>query len=151
VDADLAPLVDLSARLREIAERASRVTAELAAPDVEKAARGTARAGTSPEGSPWTPTQAGNAPLRRAADAISVTVSGVTVAVVTLVLRGYHVFHHRGVGKAGGIKKSRSTAKGGGIPKRPILPTGDTLQPEIVAALAKAARKAVTGIMGGER
>ncbi len=97
-----------------------------ALPAVLAAARATAAAGTTPEGEAWAPTKADGKPaLPNAAGAISAVVSGMTKAVITLVLKGVYVFHQR----------SKSKGKKG-LPRREILPMVDV--PEAIASAIRA-------------
>lgn len=148
MDDDLGALDGIAERLRGLEKDVSRRAAELGAPNVQREARATANAGTDAEGRQWAPTKDGTPPLQHAAGAVTAIVSGVTVGLITLVLRGYHVYHHRGVGKLGGKKKTEAKGKRG-TPARPILPTGETLPASIRKAIADAARKAVAETMRG--
>lgn len=79
---------------------------QAAARTVEGAVRGTAAAGTSPEGEPWAATKKGGRAMAHAAAAVSVVVVGT---VLLLKLAGAEVFHHFGVR---------------GAPARPVIPRG---------------------------
>lgn len=113
------------AQLRALGRLPEDVARE-AQPLVLEAARATARAGTTPEGRPWPPTKKGTAPLKNAADAITVEVSG---RVITEVLTGPEVFHNAGVGST--------------TPQRKIIPeTGDPIPPGVQKAILQGARRA---------
>lgn len=145
--------------LRELAERVRRVeragqdVAEAAAPGVLEAVRETARAGMTPEGEAWAPTQDGKRPLEHAAEAISVSVGGDTEAVILLEVKGHHYFHHFGVGagrqRQPGKKLRKSKSTGRNIPARPILPTGDATPKPIRDAIARAAGPVVARVVRG--
>lgn len=132
---DLAKLDDLVANLRRI-DAAGVAIAEEARPAILEEARRTAAAGTAPDGTPWAPTKDGRKALPNAASAISAVVSGSTVAVITLVLRGAYVFH--------------SAMKGKG--RRPILPSlKDGLPDKYEAILRAAAKKVFSRVLQGGR
>lgn len=158
MDADLARLKAISATLRELPLIGQDV-AEEAAPEVLKAARATAAAGTAPDGSAWAPTQEGERPLKNAAAAISVDVGGAREAVIVIKLRGHHVYHHYGVGAGrasttGGRKNKRnraSKAKGGrNIPARKIIPE-ERLPPAVTEAIERAAASVRDRKLKGDR
>lgn len=139
-------------QIRELAERlrsvksSSYAIATAAAPELEAAARETATSGTDASGAAWAATKAGGKALAGAAGAISAVVSGSTVAVVTLILRGKYVFHQRGIGKG----KGKPDAKAG-TPAREVLPDvrRDGVPPKMLAILARVAQRVTAGIMGG--
>lgn len=134
-----ADLDDIIARLRAVDELGAAIAVE-ARPEVERAIRATAAAGTTPSGEAWKPTEEGNAPLKNAASAISVEISGATKATLAIVLRGHHRFHHFG------------SKRGGGLPKRQIIPmSADELPPAAKRAIADAAERVVARTMGGGR
>lgn len=126
-------LETLSENLRRL-DRIGVEIAEGARPRIEEAARATARAGTDAYGNAWEPKKDGGRPLANAASAISAEVSGVSKAVVTLILRGHHVFHHRGKGRR----------------HRPILPShAEGLPSSMTDAIREAAGRVVARAMGG--
>jgi hypothetical protein len=135
VDADVDELRAIAERLRAIDEVGFDIAAD-AAPELEKAARASAAAGGTPEGQAWKPTRSGDAPLKNAAGAITAIVSGTNEAVITLVLRGHHVFHHYG-------SKARK------LPKREIFPKADEFPKAWREVIAKAARERVQKTMRG--
>jgi hypothetical protein len=119
-------------RLRKLgaSDVGSRVALE-AAPLVDEAVKATARAGTTPMGEPWKPTQAGTPPLARAADHITTKAQGPVVAVT---LSGVDVIHHKGLGRQ---------------PRRQIIPDGVSVPPSVWSACHKAAANVFRAIVGG--
>lgn len=111
-----AELDAMIARIRELP-----MLAKSAAPDVARAVQAelhrTISAGTTPDGKPWAPTQAGGKPLAGAADALTVVAVGSTVIVK---LRGPEARHHLGWAR-GGIE-------------RPIIPS-KTIPPAMAQAV----------------
>ncbi len=106
---------------RGIADEAARE----AAPLVEKAARASAAAGTTPEGKPWPGKKSGGRALEHAAAHITAEAVGSAVVVT---LRGPDVWHHQGTAR---------------VPERKIIPrTGDPLPPAYAEAMAEGARRA---------
>lgn len=96
--------------------------AKAAAPLVEKAARSTAAAGTSPEGETWKPKKDGGGKVLANAPA---AVSAVAIDnSVQVILKGHHVFHHYGTKRD---------------PKRPIIPEKDEVLPAPMADAVKRA------------
>lgn len=136
--AELGTLDQLVDRLRTL-DRAGVAIAEEARADVEGAIKATASAGTAPDGTPWAPKKdGGGQPLRGAAAAVRAFVSGSSQAVITLVIRGRYVIHQFG----------RKSAKGGGLPARPILPTRGDVPPSVAKAIADAARRVASRALG---
>lgn len=137
----VAELDDIVARLRAVDELGAAIAVE-ARPEVERAIRATAAAGQTPSGETWAKTEEGNAPLKNAASAISVEISGATKATLAIVLRGHHRFHHFGSKKGSGH----------GLPKRQIIPmSADELPASAKKAIADAAARVVARTMGGGR
>jgi hypothetical protein len=133
-DADLARLSELAAKLRTAQDRVAAETAKEAAPEIEKIARATAAAGTTPDGTPWAPTKKGKRALVNAAAAISAVAGGLVGDVIVLVLRGPEVFHHLGKGS----------------PVRQILPSRKTGIPApMKEAIRGAAGRAIRRVLGG--
>jgi hypothetical protein len=132
---DEARLAALSARLRGMKSVSGEIAAA-AAPGVALEARRTANEGTTPTGEPWEGRKSdGAAPLKNASGAISAVVSGTTEGVLTLVLKGHHIFHQRGTKR---------------VPKRQILPTlEDGLPKRMRAELEKAAGEVIARKLGG--
>ncbi len=85
-----AALTSLAARLRAIPTLGDAI-AKGAAPDLLALNKGSADAGTTPDGKSWAPTKKGKRALVHAADALTVQVVG---DVVYLVLSGINVFHN---------------------------------------------------------
>lgn len=143
---DLAQLDELAAGLRALEKGASKAIAEEALPDVLEEVRATADAGTTPDGQPWAPTREGKRALPGAGAAITAIVSGASEAVITLILRGKYVFHHRGIGKGKGKAEAKS-----GTPARRILPDPrkDGVPPRIVEILQRTAARVVAERLRG--
>lgn len=139
-------LAELADKLREIPKRASEQIAREAAPELEAEARSTADAGTDAYGQPWARTKDGRAPLENVRGAIHAVVSGTSTAVVTLILRGHYVFHHRGIGKGKGKREAKA-----GTPARPILPDPRKREvPEgMLDIIRQAAARARARLLGG--
>lgn len=103
-----------------------------AADEVLRAARATAAAGTTPDGTPWQATKGGGRPLEHAAERLSVNVIG---RLIVLTLKGVEVVHNFGT------KWN---------PKRPILPDGGAGVPKNIAtAIRKTAGRVFSRAMGG--
>ncbi len=102
-----ANLDELVAKLRKVDAIGVEIATD-ALPEVVQLARATAAAGTDPYGTTWKPTKKGRAPLQNAASAITARVSGLTTAVVSIVLSGFYVFHHP--------TRSMVPTKAGGVP-----------------------------------
>lgn len=134
MDADTAQLDAIAARLRTL-DSVGTAIAEDARADIEAEAKRTAAAGTTPYGEAWQPTKSGKRPLENAASKVSAVVSGVTTAVITLVLRGVEVFH--------------DAAKGKSLPRRQILPTPGEVPARMKEIIARSAKKIVARRMGG--
>lgn len=135
MDADVDELRAIAERLRKVDGLGVAVASDVA-PELEKAARASAAAGGTPEGAAWKRTREGTAPLRNAAAAIRAEVSGTNTAVVTLILRGHHVFHHYG-------------SKKRGLPKREILPKAEELPEAWRKVIEKAAQARVQRTLRG--
>lgn len=128
----MAELDAMIAKLKKLGgPRMPERVAELAAPLVEAVAKKTAAAGTTPLGQPWQPKKGGGRPMVHAADHVRATAQG---RVVSLVLRGVDVFHHKGLG---------------GRPRRQVIPDGASVPPAMWHALRQAARKAWLEVMRG--
>lgn len=103
-----------------------------AAAEVLKAARATAKAGTTPDGQPWAAKKDGSRALVNAADHLSVRIAGRTIS---LVLTGVDVIHNFGTGW---------------LKKRQILPDGGAGMPKNVASAIRAtAGRVFSRAMGG--
>lgn len=128
-------LTELAARLRSLDAAGVEIATDALA-GVQDAARATAAAGTTADGTQWKPTKKGNRPLVGAAAKITAIVSGSSKAAIVLVLRGIEVLHHFGTGR---------------IPARPILPTEKTGVPEAIRDAVRAAAKRVVSrkVKGG--
>jgi hypothetical protein len=119
--ADADRLHALALKLRAIPTLGPKIAAA-AAPGVLAAAKVTANAGTTPEGTPWPEKKGGGRALPHAADALSVRVDGDHIV---LSLTGPAVYHQ----------------KGGRVPERRILPDGGAgIPPHIRKPIADAAR-----------
>lgn len=142
MDGDLTPLDELAARLEDLDKVGGKIATN-ARPGVERVARATAAAGTTPDGETWAPRKKGGGkPLADAASAITVVVSGTTRAVLTLVLSGVYVYHHR----------SKTKSKTKGLPRRVILPEpGDDLPSGIVSEIQKSAKSVLERLLGGRK
>lgn len=126
----LEEMIDAHRSLGRLDER----TAEIAAPLLEQALKGTAAAGQSPAGGAWAPTKKGARAMAGAAKAIAVKAYG---KIVRVALTGPEVFHHYGVR---------------GEPRRPVIPDGGGAIPPVVAAvLDKASSKAFEELAAGGR
>lgn len=130
-------LTELAARLRSLDAAGVEIATDALA-GVQDAARATAAAGTTADGTQWKRTKKGNPPLVGAAAKITAIVSGSSKAAIVLVLRGIEVLHHFGTGR---------------IPARPILPTEKTGVPEAIREAVRAAAKRVIArrVKGGAR
>lgn len=130
MDGDAA-MDSMISRVRKLGRTFAIETAKEAAPAVERAARETAAAGTTPEGQAWRATKDGRRPLVNAAASVFVKVVG---AVLQVVVRGHHVFHHLGAGN----------------PKRQVIPdANDSMPPAIKRALEEASKRTFRRTMGG--
>jgi hypothetical protein len=69
---------------------------------VESELRRTIAAGTTPDGKPWQPTEAGERPLRNAAGALGIAAVGSTVYVR---LTGPEARHHKGRARGGIVRE----------------------------------------------
>lgn len=134
--ADESALDGLIAKLRALDEVGVAI-AEDALPEVLKASKATAAAGTTAEGAAWAPKKDGGAALPNAAGAITAVVSGSTKAVITLILRGVYIFHQR----------SKSKGKKG-LPRREILSI-NTVPATIADAIQVSAKRVVARRIGG--
>jgi len=120
-----------AAKIRGLRTLAAEAAKE-AAPLVQEAARATARAGTTPDGTPWAPKKDGGRALEHAAEHVTAKALGT---VVRIVLTGVDVVHHRGTRRA---------------PKRQVIPDkGGAIPAPIVRAVAEGARRAFARLMGG--
>jgi hypothetical protein len=108
------------ARVKSLGTVAADVARE-AAPEVEKAARATAAAGTDPYGKPWPAKKDGGRPMVNAAAHVTAEAAGPTIAIK---LTGPDVFHHFAQRE----------------PRRQVIPDGEGGMPAPVAkAISKAA------------
>jgi UDP-N-acetylmuramyl pentapeptide synthase len=141
VDADLSQLDALAARLRKV-DKVGTAIAQDAMPKVLDEAKRTAAAGTTADGKAWQARRKdGGRPLANAAAAISAAVSGLSVAVIVLVLRGVEVIHHR--------SKLRADAARG-LPRRAILfDPANGVPPKMREAIATSAKRVVAREIGG--
>jgi hypothetical protein len=141
VDADTSQLGELAQRLRALDKVGEQIAAE-ALPHVLEEAKRTAAAGTTADGKAWAPKKKdGGRALVHAADAITGVVSGVSQAVITLILTGAEVFHHRakGNGKVG-------------TPRRAVLfDPKDGVPAKMREAIETASKSAVARVMRGGR
>jgi hypothetical protein len=141
VDADPSVLDRLITQLEGF-DKVGVAIAKDALPGVERVVRATADAGTTPDGQAWAPKKSGGKALANASSAISVVVSGLTHAVITLVLRHPYVFHQR--------SQNRSVKKG--LPRRAILPEAHKDLPSAIVDEVHAAAVRIVGRkMGGAR
>lgn len=128
-----AALNAMIATVRKLGQLAPDAAAQ-ATPLVEAAAKKTAAAGTTPDGTPWVPTKtkSGGRALVNAAAALSAAAVG---SAVVLTLKGVEVIHNFG------NKKD---------PKRQILPDGGAGIPKPIAeAVTEGARRAFARATGG--
>jgi hypothetical protein len=109
--------------LREIAAEA--------APDVEKALRTTAAAGTTPTGDAWKPTQAGTRPLQHAPEHLRAEAVGTSVRAT---LTGPDALHNYGAGR--------------GRVRRQVLPDGGEPPPPVADAVRAAAERVFERVTG---
>lgn len=134
MDAELGQLDALADRLRAV-DRVGVEIAETALPEVLDEARRTAAAGTTPDGAAWPTKKDGGRALPNAAGAITATVSGLSTAVLVLVLRGGSIFHHLAKGK--GYRRQVLFDPANGVPER------------MRSAIERAAARVVGRVMGG--
>ena len=121
-------MIEALAKLATLPEDA----AMLAAPIVDKVAKASANAGTTPDGTPWPDKKIGGRALVHAADAITVTATGT---VVTVKLSGVNVLHNFGTND---------------LPKREIIPSRrDELPASYAKAIQQGAEQAFAKAMGG--
>lgn len=127
-------LNDLIVRIRKMGQLPELV-AKKAVPYVEAEAKATARAGTTPTGTPWPKTRDGKAPLQNAAEAVFVRSVG---PVIQIGLKGTTT----GSAKVQAIQNTRRQI----IPKQ-----GDDIPPKIVQAIDRAAKETFQSLAGGGR
>jgi hypothetical protein len=129
---DFSALDDLIAKVQRLGELPA--LAELAAPLVEAAVRGTAAAGTSPDGTPWPPRRSDGArALQNAAESVKAVAVGRSIRLQL-------------VGTSTGDAQVQAIQNA----KRPILPVvGRPLPAPVNAALTVAARRYFARAMGG--
>lgn len=125
------PMHDMIAALERLADLPEDA-AKRAAPIVERVAKATADAGTTPDGQAWAPKKGGGRALERASDAISVNATGT---VVRVTLSGVNVLHNYGTHR---------------LPQREIIPSRrDDLPESYARAIEDAATLAFKAAMGG--
>ena len=150
-------------RLIEFGESLTRLNVDVAkeaAPDVLKAVQRTAAAGTTPSGEAWPKRADGARALPRAAEGMSVSVSGPKV---TVRLEAPYVYHQGGKGGSSqtkeakraraGAKRDRERREAAGekvakskfhAPARQIIPHPDEPIPQGVSdAIAAAAQRVI--------
>lgn len=139
MDADTSALDETIERLGRL-DKLGLAIANEAKGGVERIARRTAAAGVTPDGEFWKPKKDGTRALPNAASAISVVVSGLTIAVLVMVLRAPYTFHSR--------SKNRSKKKG--LPRRVII-ENEYVPEEITEEIQRVASAVIGRAMGGGR
>ena len=123
-------LQGLIGKLRELGQAPEAIAADIA-PELREALEENIAASRAPDGTPWRPTQRGNAPLANAGAALG--VAAVKTRVLAVV-QGIEASHHYGHVR--------------GKIARPILP-GSNMPPQIVELIARVARQRFQLIVGG--
>lgn len=131
----LAELESMSAKLRALPGMVERAAPAVASA-LDAHLRRTIAAGTSADGTPWTPTKDGRRPLQNAAKALTTRAVGT---IVLARLEGVEARHHKG--------EVRGAEKG---LKRRILPVGKIPQP-VVGAMHGILRTEFQRTVGGAR
>lgn len=130
-DTGSAELEAMTARIRSLGTLA-RDVARASVPEVEKAARKTAAAGTDPEGKAWAPRKSdGGRALANAAEAVTARAIGTVVQISLAAIETYH-------------QRSKSHA-------RRVIPDGKGLPAAIAKAIDDTARKIFDAKMGGHK
>lgn len=127
-DVAVQAMIDHLRGLKKLPEDVVKVAVE----DVQRAARATAAAGTTPDGKPWVQTKDGRKPLAHAAERITAKALG---RVIVVTLKGIEVIHNFGT------KWN---------PKRQVLPDGGAGIPKNIATAIRAtAGRVFSRAMGG--
>lgn len=128
-DTQIAAMIDRLRGLRDFTTEAARE----AAPLVENVVKGTAAAGTTPEGKAWPAKRDGSRALPDVVSAIAASAVGTAVVVI---LKGGAVFHHYMKGAS----------------NRRVLPDSGAGIPRAIAdAMHEGARRTFARFMGGRR
>lgn len=127
-------LIRWAEAIRELPRLGEFAAAEVA-DALEEAVKGTAAAGTTPDGVAWAQTHTGEAPLQNAADKVEVTtVTGGGRTTISARVRGHYALHDLG--------------RANGAPRRQILP--DAMTPELKGAVQTVLERKFHEVTGGD-